>query len=102
MLMDDLLCKINKSKRPALVRFLRERNWSDTRVEILAGNPTTPREDHGVIMIMVICHNLYDPSGEKWDAWCIHDSLQDGKESITRGGLPIPDLMDLIPECKRP
>ena len=55
MLIEDLLYKINKSKRPALVRFLRERNWSDTRIELIAGNPSTPREDHGVIMLLVIC-----------------------------------------------
>lgn len=98
MIMIDLLNSINKSKRPALVKFLRERDWSDTKVEILAGNPTTPREDHGSIMVMVVCHNLYDPSGAKWDCWCIHDTiLQDGKETITRGGLPLPDLVDLIP-----
>ena len=63
MIMIDLLDKINKSKRLALVSFLRERDWSDTRVELIAGNPTTPREDHGSIMVMVICHNLYDSSG---------------------------------------
>lgn len=98
MIMIDLLDKINKSKRLALVSFLRERDWSDTRVELIAGNPTTPREDHGSIMVMVICHNLYDSSGAKWDCWCIHDTiLPDGKETITRGGVPLPDLMNLIP-----
>lgn len=97
-MISSILDKINKSKRPRLTKFLRERDWSDTRAEIMAGNPTTPREDHGRIMIMMICHNLYDPSGEKWDAWCIYDEiLQDGTEKNTKGVMDLPALLDMLP-----
>ena len=49
-------------------------------------------------MIMMICHNLYDPSGEKWDAWCIYDEiLQDGTEKNTKGVMDLPALLDMLP-----
>ncbi len=76
MIMADLLDQINKSKRKKLVKFLKERNFSDTRLELIEGDLYgNGRKDFGTLTIAICSHNIYDVSGEKWDFFILTDTM---------------------------
>ena len=76
MRMADLLDQINKNKRKKLVKFLKERNYSDTRLELIGGDLYgNGRKDFGTLTIAICSHNIYDESGETWDFFILTDTM---------------------------
>lgn len=83
----ELFEQINKNQRPKLVKFLQERNFPDTKIELLAGDlQGAPRKDKGIISLAICCRYLYDNSGERWDFIVITDKMgtKDTEEEFTR------------------
>lgn len=72
----ELLEKINKNKRGKLVTFLQERNFPDTKIELVAGNlPANDQKDTGTISLAICSHYLYDESGQTWDFIMVTDKM---------------------------
>lgn len=71
-----LFDQINQSKRPKLVKFLQERNYPDTKIELIAGTlQANNRKDTGTISLAVCSHYIYDKSGQAWDFIIITDKM---------------------------
>ena len=72
----ELFDQINKSKRKKLVKYLQDRNFSDTKIELLAGElQGTSKKDNGTISFALCCRNLYDSTGTTWDFIVITDKM---------------------------
>ena len=72
----ELLDQLNQSKRPQLVKFLQERNFTDTKIQLVAGElQPTPRKDKGTISLAVCSHYIHDKSGKTWDFIVITDKM---------------------------
>lgn len=99
MAIQSFLEKINKSKRPELMKFLKECDQLDgTQIECIAGDPKGSRKDIGALVIMVICRNLYYQ--ERWAAYSVTDILAaDGKETFIKAYMPAPDLVDMLQDA---
>lgn len=83
----ELFDQINKSKRKKLVKYLQERNFSDTKIELLAGElQGTSKKDNGTISLALCCRNLYDNTGTTWDFIVITDTMatKDSDEEFNR------------------
>ena len=82
----ELLGQINQSKRNKLVKFLQERNFSDTRIVLIAGElQENSKKDFGTISLAICSHYIYDKSGQTWDFIVITDNMatQDKEEEFT-------------------
>jgi hypothetical protein len=82
----ELFDQINKSKRKKLVKFLQERNFSDTKIELIAGElQGVNQKDKGTISLALCCRYLYDVSGTTWDFIIITDKIatKDAEEEFT-------------------
>ena len=72
----ELFEQINQSKRPQLVKFLKERNFADTKIQLVAGElQTNNRIDKGTISLAVCSRYIHDKSGETWDFIVITDKM---------------------------
>ena len=83
----ELFDQINKSKRKKLVKYLQERNFSDTKIELVAGElHGTSKKDNGTISLALCCRNLYDNTGTTWDFIVITDKMatKDAEEEFNR------------------
>ena len=72
----ELLDQINQSKRPQLVKFLQERNFTDTKIQLVTGElQPNSQTDMGTISLAVCSHYIYDKSGKTWDFIVITDKM---------------------------
>lgn len=72
----ELLDQINQSKRPKLVKFLKERNFTDTKIQLVTGElQPNSQTDMGTISLAVCSHYIYDKSGKTWDFIIITDKM---------------------------
>lgn len=72
----ELLDQINQSKRPKLVKFLKERNFTDTKIQLVKGElQPNSQMDMGTISLAVCSHYIYDKSGKTWDFIIITDKM---------------------------
>ena len=70
-----------------MVKYLQERNFSDTKIELVAGElHVTSKKDNGTISLALCCRNLYDNTGTTWDFIVITDKMatKDGDEEFNR------------------
>ena len=82
----ELFDQINKSNRKKLVKYLQERNFSDTKIELVAGElHGTSKKDNGTISLALCCRNLYDNTGTTWDFIVATDTMatKDKEEAFT-------------------
>lgn len=82
---ENILDKINKSKRKKLMAFIREHDGEESKI-IPAGSsadlPTKRKRDTGTLVIIMVGRNLYNPYR---DYWTLIDTLdKDGKETFTK------------------
>ena len=71
-----LLGQINQSKRPKLVKFLKERNFTDTKIQLVEGELQSNNQmDKGTISLALCSHYIYDKSGQTWDFIVITDKM---------------------------
>jgi len=72
----ELLDRINQSKRPQLVQFLQERNFTDTKIKLVEGELQSNNQmDKGTISLALCSHYIYDKSGQTWDFIVITDKM---------------------------
>lgn len=81
MQIKELLEQINQSKRKKLVKFLQDRDFSDTKIKLLAGDlKATGRKDKGTISLAICSHYIYDKSGKTWDFIIVTDKMATKEE----------------------
>lgn len=98
MEIQGFLEKINKSKRPELTKFLKECDGLEgTQIDCIAGDPNGSRKDTGILVIVVVCRNIYNP--ERLAAYSLTDILADGKEKFIKAYMPAPDLVDMLKDA---
>ncbi len=72
----ELLDQLNQSKRPQLVKFLQERNFTDTKIQLVEGELQSNNQmDKGTISLALCSHYIYDKSGQTWDFIIITDKM---------------------------
>ena len=72
----ELLDQLNQSKRPQLVKFLQERNFTDTKIQLVEGELQSNNQmDKGTISLALCSHYIYDKSGQTWDFIVITDKM---------------------------
>ena len=82
----ELLDQLNQSKRPQLVKFLQERNFTDTKIQLVEGELQSNNQmDKGTISLAVCSRYIYDKSGKTWDFIVITDKMatKDAEEEFT-------------------
>ncbi|TYZ20224.1 hypothetical protein [Selenomonas ruminis] len=87
MVIQELFEQINQNKRKKLVKFLQERTFPDTKIELIAGDlQGASRKDQGTISLALCCPRLYNNSGRRWDFIVITDKMasKDAEEEFTR------------------
>lgn len=72
----ELLDQINQRKRQKLVQFLQERNFADTKIQLVAGDlQSNSQMDNGTISLAVCSHYIYDKSNQTWDFIVVTDKM---------------------------
>ena len=95
---DELLDKVNKTRRKELVKFLHE-NYSEQGtciIERIGGNELTDsRHDNGQIILLVICRSIYYK--DVMNVWSITDTLDNNmQETFSKGFIRCNDLIDMM------